>query len=104
MSVLRPGVGLIAPDGFWLLTQKLGIFARKPSSDIPPSARLLNPSDTKVHLRIQMRAHLAESYSIFSRNTEMRTIMGHTCHRGGTPNGELRILWIQMNGNLSTYL
>jgi hypothetical protein len=36
------------PDG------KLSIFARKPSSDIPPSARVLNPSDTKVTLGIQI--------------------------------------------------
>ena len=65
-----------APFCFLLLTQNRAHFARKPSSDIPPPARILNPSDTKVNFGLKICAHLAESDSIFSRNTEMRTIMG----------------------------
>ena len=43
-------------------------------------------------MKIEHALQLRQTYAQFPHNTEMRTIMGHTHHRGGTTNGELRHL------------
>jgi hypothetical protein len=91
---------LIGPDG-------LGAFlAESLARDLPPSSRLLNPSDTKVTLGIQMLSNPAEAYELVflnSKNAPMLATLTVVPPRGT----EQRVaeLSLQGKGNLSfTYL
>jgi hypothetical protein len=71
---VRFGCSGIRAGRLLLLTQNMCISVKKPSSDIPPSARELNPSDTKVNFGIQF-AHIWQNLTrYFSTRREMQIL------------------------------
>ena len=69
--------------------------------DLPPSSHLLNPSDTKVHLGIQMRANPAEAYELIfldSKNASMGATLTIVPFSGNE--WQVAELTLQRKGNL----